>query len=129
PYSGSLDSSNIPVVCWCLASCSGGTGTVTFRDQSNAIVATMSPVGSQAWYYAYGNLTDGTVGTQTSKVDVFFAGDGSNACKIIACGMFMHATDDPFLANSNVASFGPKTNFNPRLMTRRPVRGTVAKPL
>lgn len=109
PYSGSLDSANVPVVFWCYADCVGGTGTVTFRDSSNTVLATINPVGAATWYSTTGNLTDNTAGAMTSKVDVFFGGDGTNACKVYAAGMFMDVADDPWLTEAAV-EFIPDTS-------------------
>jgi hypothetical protein len=88
PYSGTLDSSVVPAVAWCYASCPSGTGTVTFRDQDNTVLATISPSGSAAWYAVPASLTDAS-GTETTKIDVLFAGDGANTTTIYAFGMYL----------------------------------------
>jgi hypothetical protein len=100
PYAGSLDSANVPVIFWAYADCVAGTGAVTFRDQNNVTLGTISPVGAATWYAVRGNLTDNTDGAQTTKVDVFFAGDATNACKVYAAGVFMDAADDAILSSS-----------------------------
>lgn len=111
PYAGSLDSANVPVICWAYAECSGGSGSVTFRDQNNATLATITPVGAATWYAVPANLTDNTNGTQTAKVDVFIAGDGTNACKVHAAGLFMDVPDDAVLSSPTSIGFLPSSNY------------------
>lgn len=111
PYAGSLDSANVPVIFWAYAECSGGTGAVTFRDQSNTTLGTISPIGAATWYAVPGNLTDNTSGGQTTKIDVFIAGDGANACKVHAAGCFMDAPDDAVLASPTSVGFLSSSNF------------------
>ena len=89
-YSGTLDSANVPTVFWAYASCVSGTGTLTFRDQSDNVLATISPAGAAAWYSTTGSLKDAAGSPQTTKVDVLFAGDAANACVVYAFGAFVH---------------------------------------
>lgn len=124
PYSGSLDSASVPVICWAYAECSGGTGAVTFRDQDNTTLATISPVGAATWYAVTGNLADNAQGAQTTKVDVFFAGDGTHACKVYAVGLFMDAGDDAVLSSPTSVGFLSSSNY----ATLARVRGRAYSP-
>lgn len=90
PYSGTLGSSNIPVVFWCYASCTSGTGSVVFKDQAGVTLATITPSGAAAWYSTTGNLTDAS-GTETTEVQVLFAGDATNSCVVHAVGAFVYS--------------------------------------
>lgn len=84
PYSGTLDSANVPAVFWAYASCVSGTGTITFRDQAGTVLATITPAGAAAWYAVEGNLTE-----NTTKVDVLFAGDATNTTVVHAFGAYL----------------------------------------
>lgn len=131
PYSGSLDSSNVPVVMWCYASVAAGTGTVTYKDQGNATIGTINVTSSTAdWYWTTGNLTDATLGADTSKVDVLIAGTGAAAISVYAFGCFMRATADANLSAVVPLSWMP--HFPDQIRRRRtplePGR-TLRKPL
>jgi hypothetical protein len=125
PYAGSLDSADVPVMFWAYAECVGGTGTVTFRDQNDVVLGTINPVGAATWYAVRGNLTDNTAGAQTTKVDVFFAGDATNACNVYAAGVFMDAADDSVISGgTSTVGFLSSSNYSTWAQSRgRPFAG------
>lgn len=90
-YSGTLESSQVPVVMWAYASCPSGTGALTWRDQANNVIGNIAPAGAAAWYSTTGVLQDASSAAETTKVDVFFAGDGTHTTTVYAVGMFVYS--------------------------------------
>lgn len=90
PYSGSLESGEVPVVLWAYASCVSGTGTIEWRDQDDNVIGSVAPAGAAAWYATTGVLGDATAAEPTTQIDPFIAGDATNALNVFALGMFMH---------------------------------------
>jgi len=126
PYSGSLESSNVPVIFWVYADCVAGTGTITLRDQNNVTLGTINPVDTAAWYSVRCNLTDATLSFPTTKADVFFGGDGTNACKVYACGLFMDAGDDAILTSATVAPMAAPLSVMPAAVVAARMRRRAA---
>lgn len=91
PYHGTLESADVPIMFWAYASAVGGTSTLTLRDQAGAVVATLSPAGAADWYAAAGTLKDRRSADETTKLDLFLEGDGTNAAKVHAAGAFVYA--------------------------------------
>jgi hypothetical protein len=103
PYSGTLESGNVPVVMWAYASCTGGTGAITFKNQAGTTLGSLAPAGAANWYSTTGNFVDASGTTETTKVDVLFAGDGANACVVYAFGAFVH-TGETTLPTSHLST-------------------------
>lgn len=90
PYSGSLESGEVPVVLWAYASCVSGTGTIEWRDQDDNVIGSVAPAGAAAWYATTGVLGDAAAAVPTTKIDPFIAGDATHALNVYAAGLFMH---------------------------------------
>lgn len=86
-YRDSLDSTNVACVGYCYASVAGGgAGNVRFIGASGTL-ATIAIAGAATWYSTTFNLSGSTA---TDKVDVFLAGDGTNAVSVHAAGAFIY---------------------------------------
>lgn len=86
PHSATLKGANIPVTFYVYAGTSG-TGTVSFRTASTTL-ATIS-VTVAGWY-----ATTGVIADDTTKIDVYFAGDATNALSLYAAGIIQHNEED-----------------------------------
>jgi len=105
-YAGSLDSSNVGVVCWVALDSSGAPGadwTFEWRDQANNKIATVTMLNAdfgsgvtRLFFPASAFLTDASGGTPTTKID-FLAktSSGANPAQIRGHGIYRYVLPDP----------------------------------